>query len=94
LARKRKFATIVAGPSIHDILLMERTEFEPFGEEVKLPDAAQARRAVSGWLLWTGSGLFWILAGTIVIARAIYFDPRIFDGFEHVVALWRGVPHG
>jgi hypothetical protein len=95
---KRNFATIVTEPSIPDILVvgdkviaMERTEFEPFGEKVKLPESAAVRGTVSGWLLWTGSGLFWILAGTIVIARAIYFDPRILDGFGHAVALLRGV---
>jgi hypothetical protein len=72
---------------------VERTEFEPFGEVVELPESAAAG-TVSGWLVWTGSGLFWILAGTIVIARAIYFDPGIFDGFEHVGTLFLGVPNG
>jgi hypothetical protein len=72
---------------------MERTEFEPFGEQIKLPESA-VHGTVSGWLLWIGSGLFWILAGTIVIARAIYFDPGILDGLEHVVTLLHGVPNG
>jgi hypothetical protein len=41
-----------------------------------------------------GAGVFWTLAGTIVIARAIYFDPGIFDGFAHAVAFLQGVPKG
>jgi hypothetical protein len=73
---------------------MERAEFEPFGEEIKLPESAEMEATSSGWLLWIGSGFFWILAGTIVIARAIYFDPSVFDGFNHFVALWHGVPNG
>jgi hypothetical protein len=72
---------------------MERTEFEPFGEQIKLPESAKEQGTLSGWLLWIGSGLFWILAGTIVIARAIYFDPGILDGFEYVVTRLHGVPN-
>jgi len=73
---------------------MERTEFEPFGEEIKLSDSAQVRSNASRVLVWIGSGTFWILAGTIVIARAIYFDPRILEGFEQVISLLHSVTKG
>jgi hypothetical protein len=73
---------------------MERAKFEPFGEEIKLPESAEVGASSSGSLLWIGSGLFWILAGTIVIARAIYFDPSVFDRLNHIVTLWHGVPNG
>ncbi|XIA63477.1 hypothetical protein ACFIOY_30810 [Bradyrhizobium sp. TZ2] len=42
---------------------------------------------MSRYLLWAGTGLFWSLVGAIVLARAAYFQPGIFDGFERVVAL-------
>jgi hypothetical protein len=73
---------------------MERTKFEPFGEQVNLAGSAEVGGGASGWLKWIGGGLFWTLAGTIVVARAIYFDPGIFDGFAHVVAFLQGVPKG
>jgi hypothetical protein len=73
---------------------MERTKFEPFGEEVDLAEPAEARSAASGWLMRTGTTTFWALAVTIVAARAIYFDPGIFDKFAHVVAFLQGAPKG
>ena len=73
---------------------MEGTKFEPFGEEVNLAESAGGSRHASGWLMRLGAGLFWVLAGTIVVARAIYFDPGIFDGFARAVAFLHVVPKG
>ena len=73
---------------------MEGTKFEPFGEEVNLAESAEAASHASGWLMRLGAGLFWALAGTIVVARAVYFDPGIFDGFAHAVAFLHVVPKG
>lgn len=73
---------------------MERTKFEPFGEEVNLAESAGVESRASGWLMRFGTGVFWTLAGTIVVARAIYFDPGIFDGFARAVAFLHIVPKG
>jgi hypothetical protein len=73
---------------------MERTNFEPFGEEVDLAEPAEAPGAASAWVMRIGAGVFWTLAGTIVVARAIYFDPGIFDRFAHAVAFLQGLPNG
>lgn len=73
---------------------MERTKFEPFGEEVNLAESAEVQSGASRWLMWVGSALFWTLAGAIVVARAIYFDPGIFDGFARAVAFVHLVPKG
>jgi hypothetical protein len=73
---------------------MERSKFEPFGEEVNLADSGERLGRASGWLMGLGTGLFWALAGTIVVARAIYFDPGIFDGFARAVAFLHVVPKG
>ncbi|MBV9462433.1 MAG: hypothetical protein JO141_33650 [Bradyrhizobium sp.] len=73
---------------------MERTKFEPFGEEVNLAESAEVESRASRWVMWVGSALFWTLAGTIVAARAIYFDPGIFDGFARAVAFLHIVPKG
>jgi hypothetical protein len=73
---------------------MERTKFEPFGEEVNLAESAEAQARGSRWLMRAGAGVFWALAGTIVVARAIYFDPGIFDGFARAVAFLHIVPKG
>jgi hypothetical protein len=65
---------------------MGRTKFEPFGEEVDLAATAEAPNRASVLLMRIGSGIFWILAIGIIVARAIYFDPGIFDGFSRAVA--------
>jgi hypothetical protein len=57
--------------------------FEPFGETVSWRDSQpQQSRA----LKWIGCGIFWLLAGTIVIARAAYFNPDIYSGFDRAIA--------
>jgi hypothetical protein len=73
---------------------MERTKFEPFGEEVNLAETVEVSSPASRWVMRVGSTLFWTLAGTIVVARAIYFDPGIFDGFARALALLHVVPKG
>jgi hypothetical protein len=63
---------------------MERLRYEPFGERLAPEgDAAPASRA-SRYLLWAGTGLFWSLVGAIVIARAVFFEPGVFDDFSRV----------
>jgi hypothetical protein len=70
---------------------MERREFEPFGEALALHDAAARPNGASKWLLRASLVAFWSLAVAVVVARAAFFDPRVFSGFEHVAALARGV---
>jgi len=47
------------------------------------------RSRASKYLLWTGTGLFWSLVAGIVIARAAFFEPGVFDEFTRVAALVR-----
>jgi hypothetical protein len=64
-----------------DLYPMQR--FEPFGETVSWRDREpQQSRA----LKWVGCGIFWLLAGTIVVARAAWFSPDIYHGFDRAVA--------
>lgn len=66
---------------------MDRLEFEPFGEPLVPERAVSPRSRASGYLLWAGTGLFWSLVAAIVIARATFFEPGIFDGFSRVARL-------
>jgi hypothetical protein len=36
--------------------------------------------------LWAGTGLFWSLIVAIVVARAVFFEPGVFDSFSRVAA--------
>jgi hypothetical protein len=66
---------------------MERLRYEPFGERLAPEgDAAPPSRA-SKYLLWAGTGLFWSLVGAIVMARAVFFEPGVFDDFSRVATL-------
>lgn len=65
---------------------MQEPRFDPFGEPVAMADSHAPGRA-SRWLTRAGAGLFWVLVMIIVAARAIYFEPGIFNGFDHAVAL-------
>ena len=65
---------------------MERLRYEPFGERLASEGDAAPSRA-SKYLLWAGTGLFWSLVGAIVIARAVFFEPGVFDEFSRVAAL-------
>jgi hypothetical protein len=66
---------------------MERLGYEPFGERLVPGREAGPPSRASRYLLWTGTGLFWSLVGTIVLARAAYFEPGVFDGFSRVAGL-------
>lgn len=66
---------------------MERLRYEPFGERLVPEGETGPRSRASKYLLWTGTGLFWSLVGAIVTARAVFFEPGVFDGFSRVAAL-------
>jgi hypothetical protein len=92
---KKQIASIALSAGRADICLgnqpigraMDRLRYEPFGERLaREGDAAPPSRA-SRYLLWAGTGLFWSLVGAIVIARAVFFEPGVFDGFSRVAAL-------
>jgi hypothetical protein len=67
---------------------MERTNFEPFGEHIELRERRGQTRS-SRSLLWIGSSLFWTIAVSIVVMRAIYFEPGIYDQFIRAAAFIR-----
>jgi hypothetical protein len=66
---------------------VDRLRYEPFGERLVPEGDAGPRSRASKYLLWVGTGLFWSLVGAIVIARAVFFEPGVFDGFSRVAAL-------
>lgn len=65
---------------------MERLRYEPFGERLAPEGGAGTRSRASRYLLWAGTGLFWSLVAAIVLARAVFFEPGVFDGFSRVAA--------
>ena len=67
--------------------MMERADFEPFGERLAPGRDARPQSRAAKYLLWAGTGLFWSLVGAIVLARAAFFEPGIFDGFGRVASL-------
>jgi hypothetical protein len=91
--RKTDFAAIAFQPPIHEICAQEMTcktmaeqaTFDPFGEQVIMTERATPARG-SRWLKRAGAGLFWALVIVIVAARAIYFQPGIFNGLDQVLA--------
>jgi hypothetical protein len=66
---------------------MEHLRYEPFGERLGPEGEAGPRSGASKYLLWAGTGLFWSLVGAIVIARAVFFEPGVFDDFSRVATL-------
>ena len=66
---------------------MDRLKYEPFGERLAPGEEAGPRSRASKYLLWTGTGLFWSLVAGIVIARATFFEPGVFDEFARVASL-------
>ena len=66
---------------------MDRLRYEPFGERLAPEGEARPASRASKYLLWAGTGLFWSLVAAIVIARATFFEPGIFDGFSRVARL-------
>jgi hypothetical protein len=71
---------------------MNTQDFEPFGEPVSFVGNVPHETRGSKWLMRLGAGIFWSLAGIIVVARAIYFVPGIFDSFDRAVALLQSLP--
>ena len=66
---------------------MERTRFEPFGEQLASATDSQPTSRAARLVLRAGTGLFWSLVAAIVLARAAFFEPGIYDGFSHVASL-------
>jgi hypothetical protein len=66
---------------------MERTRFEPFGEQLVSATDTQPQSRASKLLLRAGTGLFWSLVAAIVLARAAFFEPGVYDSFNHVASL-------
>jgi hypothetical protein len=66
---------------------MERTGFEPFGEQLVSTTDTQPRSRASKMLLRAGTGLFWSLVAAIVLARAAFFQPGVYDSFSHVASI-------
>ena len=69
---------------------MSQSAFDPFGEPVPVIDASVASERTSRWLKTAGTSVFWALVVTIVVARAAYFEPGVFN-FEHAVAWAQGL---
>ncbi|MDA9426645.1 MULTISPECIES: hypothetical protein [Bradyrhizobium] len=66
---------------------MERTGFEPFGEQLVSATDTQPQSRASKLLLRAGTGLFWSLVAGIVLARAAFFEPGVYDAFSRVASL-------
>ena len=66
---------------------MDRLRYEPFGERLAPEGEAGPRSRASKYLLWSGTGVFWSLVVAIVVARAVIFEPGVFDEFTRVAAL-------
>ena len=71
-----RFATVNSA----EIMLRE-PKFKPFGEPLAIADVAPT---LASGLTRAGAGIFWALVITIVMARAIYFEPGVFNGFDTV----------
>lgn len=54
---------------------MSTPEIHPFTPSKAAADTADSRGRASKRLLWIGASAFWLLVFTIVVARAIYFEP-------------------
>ncbi|MCP3467842.1 hypothetical protein [Bradyrhizobium sp. CCGUVB23] len=97
--RKKPISSIAERSANDDIpfriqwigLAMERANFEPFGERLAPARDDRPQSRASKYLLWTGTGLFWSLVGAIVLARAAFFEPGVFDGFSRVASLAKGL---
>jgi len=91
---KRQTASVALSAGNDDIFLanqrigraMERLRYEPFGEHLA-PVGRAAPSHASKYLWWAGAGLFWSLVGGIVIGRAIFFEPGVFDDFIRVASI-------
>ena len=65
--------------------MVEPSQFDPFGEPVVVAGTAETAQT-SRWLERTGAGLFWTLVIVIVAARAVYFEPGVFNGLDRALA--------
>ncbi len=65
--------------------MMQDPKFDPFGEPVAMAESVAPARA-SRWLMRAGASLFWTLVVIIVAARAIYFEPGVFNRLDRAVA--------
>jgi hypothetical protein len=72
---------------IDGLTAMERTGFEPFGEQLVSSTDTQTQSRASKMLLRAGTGVFWTLVAGIVLARAAFFEPGVYDSFSHVASL-------
>jgi hypothetical protein len=70
--------------------MMQERKFDAFGEPLAMADSL-APAPSSRWLMRAGTGLFWSLVTVIVLARAIYFEPGVFDGLDRAVAFAQGL---
>jgi hypothetical protein len=86
---ERETTTFPSG--IDGLTVMERTGFEPFGEQLVSAADAQPKSRASKLLLRAGTTLFWSLVAGIVLARAAFFEPGIYDGFSRVASLARNL---
>ena len=66
---------------------MDRTGFEPFGEQLVSSTDTQPKSRAATLVLRVGTGLFWSLVAAIVLARAAFFEPGVYDSFSHVASL-------
>ena len=66
---------------------MERSGFEPFGEQLVSATDSPPKSRASKLLLRTGTTLFWSLVAGIVLARATFFEPGVYDSFSRVASL-------
>jgi hypothetical protein len=64
-------------------------KYEPFGERLAPEGESGPRSRASKYLLRTGTSLFWSLVAAIVLARAAFFEPGVFDEFTRVATLVR-----
>jgi hypothetical protein len=76
---------------INGLTTMERTGFEPFGEQLVSATDNQPQSRASKLLLRAGTGVFWALVAGIVLARAAFFEPGVYDSFGHVASLARNL---
>ena len=69
---------------------MSQRAFDPFGEPVPASHQRSPRIALRKWLKSAGTSLFCVLVARIVLALAVYFEPRNFS-FYRAVACVQGV---
>ena len=70
--------------------MMSQSAYDPFGEPVPAVENSIAPTRASQWLKSAGTSLFWVLVVGIVLARAVYFEPGVFN-FDRVVAWAQGL---